>query len=160
MVAKCGDFMVAANRLTSAFRPSTYEKHLVLIGAVTTVPATTLSLLMYIVTIAKMRRLRSIRVFATKQKTTSNLQSDLETRCMASALLMFCGTIPHLIICAMLIAYQKFEAVTTIYAHLWMPAADIMISAPSWALVLTSTKLHRHFWEKVATLLGSISPTV
>ncbi|CAJ0605263.1 unnamed protein product [Cylicocyclus nassatus] len=128
-------------------------KHLTLIGALAAALTMILSLLMYIMTIAKMRHFRRTRIFSTNLKISSSSHSDLEKRCMASALLMFCGAVPHLMICIMIIAYHRSATVTSFYAHLWIPAADLMISAPPWALIVKSTKLRRYFREKVETLL-------
>ncbi|KAK6766901.1 hypothetical protein RB195_026268 [Necator americanus] len=183
MVVYLGEISVAANRLTSAMRPVSYEKiwnpwfiwqyvvyasqHtlrletdpestkvLALVDMVSSTSATIASLIMYISTVCRIRQLFR------KQITNGNVQSNSnDCRLLLSALIMFLVYTPNTAMQVLTIAFKDKLSQVMFVNDLSYPVVDMMYSCPPWALLITSSKLRLRLWRGTRKRLTNIMST-
>ncbi|EYB81991.1 hypothetical protein Y032_0370g97 [Ancylostoma ceylanicum] len=121
--------------------------------------ATAVSFVMYLITIYKIRFLRSGRVLQNGRNSSHNF----DYRLLESAFIMFLVFTPNALVCVLTILFNNDLNIVLIVNDFSYPVVDLMYCCPPWALLLTSSKIRQFLWRttgKKITRVTSPKPEV
>ncbi|RCN46189.1 hypothetical protein ANCCAN_07848, partial [Ancylostoma caninum] len=123
------------------------------VDMVSALTATVVSFIMYLITICKIRYLRSGRV----SQNRNNQSHNFDYRLLESAFIMFLVFTPNAVVCVLTILFNDNLDIVLIVNDFSYPVVDLMYSCPPWALLLTSSKIRQCLWRTTSRKITQVT---
>ncbi|KAL6723036.1 hypothetical protein Aduo_018088 [Ancylostoma duodenale] len=183
-VVYISEVIIAANRLTAALRPVSYEKmwnnsfiwkikyviyekekkmrlimdegSRVVFSYVDMVSAMTATVISFVMYLITIYEIRFLRSGRVSQN-RNNLSYNFDYRLLESAFIMFLVFTPNAVVCVLTILFNDDLNIVLIVNDFSYPVVDLMYSCPLWTLLLTSSKIRQCLWSTTGRKITQVT---